>query len=111
MNPVLQSLLSELARVFAREVAEYLTNDNKTSNKASDSREKMAHIQTVATFPPENLRDECRAIINRFAPTHGPELRIAFAAVGARKLGEVGDDQLAALYSELAKIAEANADA
>lgn len=49
----------------------------------------------------EELRAECLSLINKFAPTQGPAIRKALAAVKAKRLSEVKDEDLSSIFNAL----------
>ncbi|HCR1107385.1 TPA: hypothetical protein OMU21_004964 [Klebsiella aerogenes] len=127
MNPLLADIFRDFARVIAAEVAKNLAKDTvdklTTEVKEKKGRKKATpapaandddgatgagSMSAVASLPPSVIREECLAIINKLAPTHGPQLRAALAAVGGARLRDIADDRLVELFDELTGLQNAS---
>lgn len=133
MNPLLSQALTELVRAVAKEVvtdffkntkvpaeiaAKFASNDPHfgvdadaatTKSQVKGSSEKQEEVSTgaIETHSPEQLRADCLTLINQYAPTQGPAIRKALAAVSAKRLSEVKDEDLSSVFAALQGLANA----
>ena len=103
MSSLLSSAMREIVHVLAVEVAKHVAK-NLTNTDDKEHNTKDSDPAAVASFPPEDLRAECLAIVNKLAPTHGPELREALANAGGKRLREIADEALPALLTSLTEL-------
>ncbi|VGQ12978.1 hypothetical protein SB5439_05122 [Klebsiella variicola] len=80
---------------------------DKVSGETGGASKGKADSSTEDNSTPEDLRAEALALINVYAPTHGPAIRKALADVGAKRLSEVKDAELSQVLEALKGLADA----
>lgn len=134
MNPILSQAFGAFVEALAEEVVKNIfktqavpadlfkqpaanddavgsTHDSKgTTSKdkvEGDTGGKSRKADSSDAFTPEDLRAEALALINLYAPTHGPAIRKALADVGAKRLSEVSESDITKVLEALKGLANA----
>lgn len=83
------------------------TSKDKVAGETSGKANKTSKADSSDVFTPEDLRAEALALINLYAPTHGPAIRKALADVGAKRLSEVTESDITKVLEALKGLANA----
>jgi len=76
-------------------------DNNENDAAAATSADKAESIAHTATVDYAAIKEDCLAIINALAPTHGPQIRALFAEFAIKRLSEAGDQLLPAIFERL----------
>ena len=106
----MSDLFKDLAKLFAREVAVHVVDMLTSAKPGAEDIGKAATAKATPTpvaLPAGDRseaewRDDCLAIINQLAPTHGKQLRALLADFdNAKRLSDVKHDGLPLLFERL----------